>query len=78
MALGLERNIAPAELHVPAFDQLPGVGVAVVQLRLLVFQDELAVDEVLDGPISMDFHLGGVEASGSRPESTNLKGFYRL
>ena len=51
-------EIVPSLEHlVPVFDQLASVGVTFVELGLLVFDHGLAVDDVLDEAVAVDFHF---------------------
>src|SRR4051794_40624004 len=59
MALGLKGDVAFAEHCLAALllDEPAGVGVAVVELGLLVLQDRLAIDDMLDGAVAVDLDL---------------------
>ena len=58
MAFSLKGYIAFAKHLVPVLDQLPGVPVLLVKLRLLVFQHNLAVNDMLDDGVAvhLNFH----------------------
>src|SRR5262249_22952842 len=56
--LGLKADRPLGDLELAVLDELPGVGVLVVELGLLVFDHELAVDEVPDLAVAVDLDLG--------------------
>ena len=59
MALGLQGDGAPIEQLLAIDDQFAGVRIVLVELRLAVFEHQLAIDGVSNEPTAVNFHLGG-------------------
>src|SRR5262249_16870624 len=58
VAFGLKRDVALLQQQLAVLDELGPVGVPLVELRLLVLHDGLAVDDVPDLAAAVDLDLG--------------------
>ena len=57
MALGLKGNVTFRQHLILALDKLHGIQVFFIKLRPLVFQHDLAVNDVLDDIVAMNFNF---------------------
>lgn len=61
MALGLKRYVASLKEQFPAtgVDEHFGMGVAGIQLRFVVCEDDFAADDVLNCPVTTHLYFDG-------------------